>query len=64
MREIRTSGSEGGGAETNRRSLPLFFAASLTGRKMAKVQSVPMGRIIPNLQAAALGRPVSRRQDF
>ena len=32
MREIRKSGSEGGGAESNRLSLPLFrlFAQSLT----------------------------------
>jgi hypothetical protein len=28
MREIRQSGSEGGGAETNRLSLPLFEEAS------------------------------------
>jgi hypothetical protein len=29
MREIRTSGSEGGGAELNRLSLPLSCAADL-----------------------------------
>jgi hypothetical protein len=28
MREIRQSGSEGGGAETNRLSLPLFETSS------------------------------------
>jgi len=31
MREIRTSGSEGGGIETNRRSLPLFI---IHGRRL------------------------------
>ncbi len=29
MREIRLSGSEGGGAETNRPSLPLYITVSL-----------------------------------
>jgi hypothetical protein len=33
MREIRQSGSEGGGAETNRLSLPLF------GREMSRLQA-------------------------
>jgi len=32
MREIRLSGSEGGGAESNRSSLPLYIIAPLTGR--------------------------------
>jgi len=30
MREIRTSGSEGGGVETNRRSLPLSVTTGIS----------------------------------
>jgi hypothetical protein len=36
MREIRTSGSEGGGAETNRPSLPLSVPTGLRLRHNAK----------------------------
>ena len=51
MREIRLSGSEGGGAETNRPSLPLFFTASLRDAKWPKYRSghKPWAAAIPPL---------------
>jgi hypothetical protein len=40
MREIRQSGSEGGGAETNRLSLPLFHTVCVVGVIASEALSV------------------------
>jgi hypothetical protein len=47
MREIRKSGSEGGGAETNRRFLPLSFPTkSGNGRRLLSSMNASLQRTV------------------
>ena len=46
MREIRTSGSEGGGVEPNRRSLPLLLGQIGTGLRRCDEKGDEKGRAL------------------
>jgi len=62
MREIRQSGSEGGGAEINRPSLPLSVHSSLRRRDFCvSVRSTRASCYIPTVSIAIVRYPLSIR---
>src|SRR5260370_12164996 len=59
MREIRTSGSEGGGVELNRASLPLSEQAPVTrpGFPLSRERRFQLHRINVRIRRLSLGNP-------